>query len=71
MDLTSAVVDFKQAQVTSQVQYAVARKILDQQQLQGNAAIKLIQAAGETGSKGADSLAVAATGLGGAVDAYA
>ncbi len=71
MDLTSAVVDYKQAQVTSQVQFAVARKILDQQKLQGNAAIQLIQAAADTGSKGADDLAVAATGLGGAVDTYA
>ncbi len=71
MDLTTAIVGLDQAKNVSQVQFAVARKILDEQKLQGNTAVQLIQAAADTGSKGADALAVAATGLGGAVDAFA
>jgi len=30
MDLTSSIVGFKQAQLASRVQFAVARKVLDQ-----------------------------------------
>jgi hypothetical protein len=70
MDLINAVVNFKQAELTSKVQYAVARKLLDSQQLQGSAAVRLIEAAGKTAQRGADELAVAATGLGSQIDLY-
>ena len=68
MDLTSGIVGFKQAQLASQVQFAVARKILDQQEQQGAAALQLIQAAAETGAAAGDQLVAAATGLGANLD---
>jgi hypothetical protein len=70
MDLTNAIVNFNQATLMSQVQIAVAKKMLDSQKMQGNAAVKLIQAADETASSGADELATAATGLGAQLDIY-
>jgi Putative motility protein len=69
-DLVSSIVNFNQATLASKVQYAVAKKILDSQAYQGNAAVKLIQAAGEEASNGADELATAATGLGANLDTY-
>jgi len=70
MDLTSGIVGFKQAQLASRVQFAVARKILDQQEQQGAAAVQLIEAAAEAGASAGDTLAAAATGLGGCLDTY-
>lgn len=69
--LTAGIVGFQQATLDSKVQYAVARKMLDNQQFQGAAAIKLIEAAGKTANSAGDSLVAAATGLGGEVDTYA
>ena len=71
MDLVSAFTGFKQAQVLSQVQYAVAGKVLDQQKLDGNAAIKLIQAATAGANGAGDDMVAAATGLGGTLDVKA
>ena len=71
MDLTSAITGLQQAQTMSAVQISVARKILDMQQFQGDAAVKLIQAASQTTSNAGDALVAAATGLGGQVDTYA
>ena len=68
MDLVNMAVSLKQAQVASQVQFAVAKKLLDTQKLQGNAAVKLIEAAAKTGSTAGDALTAAATGLGGELD---
>jgi len=69
--LISSVVGFKQAELASKIQFAVARKILDNGRQQGNAAVQLIQAATQGVAKAGDELVSAATGLGGAVDAYA
>jgi hypothetical protein len=69
--LTNSIVAMKHQQTMSQVQFAVARKVLDNQQLQGDAAVKLIQAAAKTGAGAGDALVAAATGLGGELDAYA
>ena len=71
MDLTTAAVNFQHARTMGQVQIAVARKMLDSQQLQGAAMVKLIQAAGQTAAKAGDQLVAAATGLGGSVDTFA
>ena len=71
MDLVSAFTGFQQAQVLSQVQYAVAGKVLDQQKLDGNAAIKLIEAASAGADRAGDQLVAAATGLGGTLDVTA
>lgn len=70
MDLVAAAVNFKQAELASKVQYAVARKILDNQQFQGAAVLKLLDAAGKSASSAGDSLAAAATGLGAELDTY-
>ena len=71
MDLTSAISGMQQAKTMADVQMKVARKVLDNQEMQGAAAIKLINAAGNVGAQAGDSLVAAATGLGGALDTYA
>lgn len=68
MDVINGMLGLQQANVMSQVQLGVARKILDQQEMQGAAAIQLIQAAGKVGA--GDPMVAAATGLGGNVDTY-
>ena len=70
MDFTSGIVALKQAELTGRVQYAVAKKILDQQELQGAAAIKLIESAAKVGAGAGDELVAVATGLGGTLDTY-
>jgi hypothetical protein len=70
MDLTSAICNLQQSQVLGRIQIAVARKLLDTQQAQGAAAVKLIQAASDNSSKAGDALVAAATGLGGMVDTF-
>jgi len=71
MDLTSAITGLDQAQTMSAVQISVAGKILDMQQFEGDAAVKLIQAADQTAGNAGDALVAAATGLGGKIDTYA
>jgi len=68
MDLISSILATKQASNASQVQYAVAGKILDQQRMQGDAALQLVQAASKVGP--GDAMVAAATGLGGQIDTY-
>ena len=68
MDLTAGIVGLKQAQVMGQVQMRVARKLLDAQQMQGAAAVKLIEAAGKVATSAGDAVVAAATGLGGQLD---
>jgi hypothetical protein len=70
VDLINAAVNFKQAEMMSRVQYAVARKLLDSQSQQGAAAVKLIEAAGQIASNAGDEIVAAATGLGGCLDTY-
>ena len=70
-DLTAGIINFQQATLASNVQYAVARKLLDSQQMQGAAIVKLIDAANIGVNKSADQLVAAATDLGGQVDTYA
>ncbi|MCS7033909.1 MAG: hypothetical protein NZ561_07930 [Phycisphaerae bacterium] len=69
--LVSAAAGMQQARVVSQVQYAVARRLLEQQQLQGTLAVRLIEAAARTTVQAGDELVAAATGLGGRLDVYA
>lgn len=71
MDLATSISNYQQAQTISQVQIAVAKKILDNQQYQGDAAVKLIQAASDGATQAGDYLVAAATGLGGQLDTYA
>jgi hypothetical protein len=71
MDLTNAIVGFDQAATMSQVQIAVAGKMLQMQQDQGAAAVNLLNAANRTFGTASDELAAAATGLGHSLDIYA
>lgn len=68
--LISSAVGLKQAELASQVQFAVARKILDNGRMQGNAAVQLIEAATKGVNQAGDQLVAAATGLGGSLDTY-
>jgi hypothetical protein len=68
MDLVSGILANNQSNLMQQVQVAVARKALDQQELQGAAAIKMIQSAGQVAA--GDPMVAAATGLGGSIDIY-
>ncbi len=70
MDLTAAAVNFQQGRTLAAVQMRVARKAMDVQQLQGDAMVRLIEAAGQTAARAGDALVAAATGLGGSVDTY-
>ena len=69
--LTTGIINFQQAAMDSKIQFAVAAKILDNQQYQGNAAVQLIDAASNGITQAGDELTAAATGLGGQVDTYA
>ena len=71
MDLTSSLTNFQHARTVSAVQMKVARKVLDAQEMQGAAMVKLIEAAGKTAAKAGDALVAAATGVGGLVDVHA
>lgn len=71
MDLTSALTNFQYARTLSQVQLRVARKILDIQEMQGDAAVRLIQAAAQGSAEAGDGLGAAATGLGSSLDTFA
>lgn len=70
MDITSAVVGIQQAKTLSAIQVKVAKKILDNQRSQGQAAVELLNSAAKNGSQAGDALVAAATGLGGEIDAY-
>jgi hypothetical protein len=71
MDLASAITGLRQAELMSKVQVAVAKKVMDNQRLQGNSAVQLINAATRGITKAGDELVAAATGLGGSLDTYA
>ena len=68
--LVNGVLGFQQAALASQVQFAVARKMLDSQQQSGAAMVKLIEAAGKCANQAGDQLTAAATGLGGELDVH-
>ena len=70
MDLVGAISNLQMSKALGEVQLSVARKILDDQQLQGDAAVKLIQAASDGMNQAGDALAAQATGLGGLLDVH-
>ena len=70
-DLVNAAVGLQQAKVMGQIQFAVARKVLDMQGDEGNAALELVNAATNGMTKAGDAMVAAATGLGGQMDVYA
>ena len=71
MDLVNAAVGIKQAQLASEIQVRVARKILDNQRMNAAGALKLLEAATVGVNNAGDELVASATGLGGELDVYA
>jgi hypothetical protein len=71
MDLVNAAVGLKQAEIASQIQVRVARKVMDSQRMQAAGALQLLEAATAGVNKAGDELVAAATGLGGELDVYA
>ena len=69
-ELTSGILAFNNATLASKIDYAVAKKVLDNQEMQGASALKLIAAASKGFDQAGDQLVAAATGLGGSVDTY-
>ena len=70
MDMVSAITDLQHAKTLGAVQMRVAKKVMEQQWTQGQAALKLLHAATQGLELAGDSLTAAATGLGGRVDTY-
>ena len=68
MDLVNAAVGLKQAQTSAAIQTAVARKVMQADRAQGDAAVQLIEAATSGVAAKSDALMSAATGLGGGID---
>jgi hypothetical protein len=66
--LTNSIIGINQAATMSKIQFAVAKKVMDTEQGEGQAAIELLQAATQGSSQAGDALAAAATGLGGQLD---
>jgi hypothetical protein len=71
MDLVESFSGLQQAKVASQIQTAVAVKIMSQQKAEGAAAVQLLQAATKGFNQAGDELVAQATGLGGTLDTYA
>lgn len=70
MDITQAALSLRSTDLSSQIQVAVAKKMLDMQKFQGASALQLLQGASQGVAKAGDAMVAAATGLGGTVDAY-
>jgi len=70
MELANSLSNLSQANTMSKVQIAVARKVMDNQKMQGAAALELLNAANAGVSKAGDELVAAATGLGSHLDTY-
>jgi hypothetical protein len=71
MDLVGAISNLQTSKALGEVQLRVARKILDDQKLQGAAALKLIQAADQGVGKATEAVAAQANALGGMLDVRA
>ena len=71
MDLVSAAVNLSTALALSKVQYAVAAKVLDTADQQGQAAVELIEAAAEMMDQATADMLEAAEQLGASLDVMA
>ncbi len=69
--MVNALTNLKTAEIYSQINVRVARKILDAQKMEGAAALKLLESASAGVVKAGDALVAAATGLGGQLDVRA
>jgi hypothetical protein len=70
MDLANSLSNLSRANTMSKVQVAVAKKVMDNQKMQGEAALQLLNAASAGTSRAGDELVAAATGLGSQIDTY-
>jgi hypothetical protein len=71
MDLTTAIVGIQSAKISSQIDYAVAKKILDTQKQAGAGVLQLLESATTGVNQAGNNLVAAATGLGQEVDVAA
>ena len=71
VDLTSAIMDVKMAEITSRFQYAVAARMLRTANAQSQAMLQLVEAAAEAMDAAAAGVAEATADLTGGVDVYA
>jgi hypothetical protein len=69
--LVSGIINLQQAALSSKIDFAVARKLLDSQAQTGSAALGLMNAATQGVSNAGDALTAAATGLCGQIDTFA
>lgn len=69
--MVQAFSNLKQAEIFSQINVRVAKKVLDAQRMDGAAAIKLLESASQVTAKAGDAMVAAATGLGGQLDVIA
>lgn len=70
VDLVAAITNMQTNRLNAAVQVSVARKILDTEQTQGNAALQLLSAASNGVGQAGDELTAQAIGLGGSLDVY-
>jgi hypothetical protein len=70
VDLVGAITNLQANRLNAAVQVSVARKILDSEQTQGNAALQLLNAASNGVAQAGDELTAQAIGLGGSLDVY-
>ena len=71
MDIATSLSHLSRARFMGQVQMAVARKMSQIQQMQGQAALQLLEAAVSSPARAGDALVAAATGLGREIDVLA
>ena len=71
MDLVNAMVGLQASGTMSRVQMAVAKKVMESQEMQGAAALELLQAASAQVDQAGQAAVAAATGLGREIDVYA
>ncbi len=71
MDLTSALINVKAAETASQVQMAVAARMLKTANQQGEAVLQLVEAAAETMQAAAADVAEVTVDLANGLDVYA
>jgi hypothetical protein len=70
MDLTSALSGIQSAKIYSEINFAVAKKVLDSQKQAGAGVLAMLDAATRGPAQAGDALVAAATGLGAEIDTY-
>jgi hypothetical protein len=71
MDLTTAIIGIQSAKISSQIDFAVAKKVLDTQKQAGAGVLQLLESATTSVNQAGNNLVAAATGLGQEVDVAA